>query len=576
VGFDGAIVANTGTATDSSLSGFPYTGWTWRSDRQTGTDPVTITVTTVGLHTLDIWQREDGTLVDKIIIEPANRGSATAAPAPATANGGLGEGETWDFQVAPPAAPTVSFSSPTNNQAFAANSSIVLSAAITAPSPLTLVEFFEGTNKLGQTTSAPYTFTVTNATERIYSFSARVTDSIGYVVTSPTARVVVDSTKPVMQAVASSFDGKLVGVLFKEQVAGLDPVSATNAANYQINNGAIAVTSAALQPDNFMVVLTPATPVTGQFTVKAQNVADLGYGPNVMTATTLTGSVVTNLITAQDVGTPNATTPGLFTDPIMPGFTLALDSTDFYIAAGGSDIWNNADGCQFLFQEKTGNFDVAARIESLTSPDVWSKASIMVREDLEGGSRNLMILTAPTNGQNLLNFQWRAVKNGASGSLDATLRPTPSPIPNCWLRLQRTNDLFSGYYGTNGTDWTLLFSTNITVDTYPAKTYVGIAVTSHNNGANVTNTVRALIRDVRGLVAANVVPVKPTLTVKKSSTNVLISWTSDSSRFTLQSSSAIFPTNWQPVNATPTVAGNVYTVTLPIGTGTQFYRAIAP
>ncbi|HRY48867.1 MAG TPA: PA14 domain-containing protein [Candidatus Paceibacterota bacterium] len=576
VGFDGALV---GVGNDASLSGFPYTGWVWRSDRQTGSDPVTIDVSTAGLHVLNLWHREDGTLIDKIIIEPGNRNSGTSAPSPATANNNLGQGETWDFQVPPPASPTVSLNL-TNNQTFPANSSLTVQATITAPSPITLVEFYEGTHKLGQTTTPPYAFTLPNVPEGVYSGTVQVTDALGYVVSATVSPLIVDSTPPVAQAVASSFDGTTIGVLFKETVSGLNPDTAMNTANYLINNGVVAVTSAILQPDNTTVLLTPAAPLTGSYTVKVENIADRGFGPNIMLPVTLTGNVVGSPLKARDIGTPNASDPEIFSDPIMPGFALALNATDFYIGAGGSDIWNTADGCHFLYLEKTGNFDVAARMESLTRPNEWAKASLMVREDLEGTSRNFMVLvTPPPTGQpagmNLFNAQWRDVKGGATVSLATSLRPTPVPYPHAWLRLQRTNEVYNAYYGTNGVDWTLLHTYTTPGNPYPATAYVGIAVTSHNNGTNSVNTARAVVRDFKDF-SSSVTPASPTLTLTKAGANVEISWTSTSSQFVLQSTANLSTADWQPVTVSPSADGNTYTVVLPVTNATQFFRLMAP
>ena len=42
-------------------------GWTWSNQTMDG--PVaTINVTTTGPHTLNLWMREDGTLVDKLLL----------------------------------------------------------------------------------------------------------------------------------------------------------------------------------------------------------------------------------------------------------------------------------------------------------------------------------------------------------------------------------------------------------------------------------------------------------------------------------------------------------------------------
>ena len=574
VGFDGNLVYLGPAGTDvnySQITSWGATAWDWRSDRSTGTDPLVISNVPPGLHTFIIWQREDGTIIDKICLEPGVRSGAgnSTEPAAATSNSGLGDTETWDFIVAPPAAPTVVISSPTNGQTFANNANIPITATVAGPTPVVLVEFFLGTNLLGTATAEPFAFNWPNVPEGIYTVTARATDGLGNLATSAAVRFVVDSTKPVMIALASSFDGQLIGVLFREPAAGLDPVSATNTANYQINNGAIAVSSARLEPDNATVTLVPATPVSGQFTVKVQNVADLGFGPNVMDPTTLTGNVVVSTLTARDVGAPNTNNPALFSDPVMPGFTLAINATDFYLAAGGSDIYNAVDGCQFLYQEMTGDFNVYGRVESLTRPSDWSKVCFMVRENLNGGSRNIVILTAPTNGQNVLNFQWRDTNDGTSASLATTLRVIPTPIPNCWLRLQRSGDLYYGYWGTNGTDWTLLSTySNAVANPYPATTYVGVAVTSHDNGTNLANTVRAVVRNLTGFGAIVTPPTSPTLTFGLQGSTLTLGWPTEAIGFKLQSSLVLPATAWQDV----TGSDATNSVTLTIGAGNQYYR----
>lgn len=176
--------------TDASISGWSGagTGWLWRSDRQTGTDPFAFTNTTVGLHRLIFWHREDGAVLDKIVIEAGGGTSATAAPAPCTSNGGLGDPETWDYIAAPPGAPTITISSHTNGQLFTAGN-VEVTATVTGPTPVVLVEFFQGTNLIGTATSAPYTITWPNVPEGIYRLTARVTDILGYQTTSAAVQI---------------------------------------------------------------------------------------------------------------------------------------------------------------------------------------------------------------------------------------------------------------------------------------------------------------------------------------------------------------------------------------------------
>jgi hypothetical protein len=184
------LIGKTTVNTDSSITGWSGagTGWLWRSDRQTGTDPFAFTNTTTGLHRFIFWHREDGAVLDKIVIEAGGGTSTTAAPAPCTSNGGLGDPETWEYIVAPPGAPTITIASPTNGQIFAAGN-LAVTATVTGPTPVVRVEFFQDTNLIGTATSAPFTINWPNVPEGIYSLTARVTDVLGYQATSPAVQI---------------------------------------------------------------------------------------------------------------------------------------------------------------------------------------------------------------------------------------------------------------------------------------------------------------------------------------------------------------------------------------------------
>jgi hypothetical protein len=80
-GLDGALVATARDLTFGALN-----RWAW-SDRQLGGAVATITVPSAGLHTIDIWMREDGAAIDKLIltrtaISPSGTGPAESPRAP--------------------------------------------------------------------------------------------------------------------------------------------------------------------------------------------------------------------------------------------------------------------------------------------------------------------------------------------------------------------------------------------------------------------------------------------------------------------------------------------------------------
>lgn len=203
---------------------------------------------------------------------------------------------------------------------------------------------------------------------------------------------------------------------------------------------------------------------------------------------------------------------GKFSDPVEPGFGLPTSQSDFEVQAGGSDIWNNADGFHFVYQSVTGDFDVKVRVESLRYvSDNWAKAGLMVREDLSGGSRDVNIVVDPTKGANVWEFNYRNLTNGPSAALATAVGPVT--YPNAWIRIQRQGNALRLMRSTNGTAW--ITATNWTpTNPYPASVYVGMCTTAHNNTPG-TNTV-AQYRDfsLGPLVAPKIIAVvgDPSLT----------------------------------------------------------------
>ncbi|HMG94159.1 MAG TPA: Ig-like domain-containing protein, partial [Chryseolinea sp.] len=74
--------------------------------------------------------------------------------------------------------PAVSLTSPASNASFAAGTSITLTAAVTHPGgTITKVEFYNGTTKLGEDLTSPYSFTWANAPIGTHSLGAKAIDS---------------------------------------------------------------------------------------------------------------------------------------------------------------------------------------------------------------------------------------------------------------------------------------------------------------------------------------------------------------------------------------------------------------
>jgi hypothetical protein len=187
-------------------------------------------------------------------------------------------------------------------------------------------------------------------------------------------------------------------------------------------------------------------------------------------------NVNTVTLTTTDIGTAGV-------NPIFPSMVYVDGPKDYTIIAQGSDIWDAADGCNFTWEKKTGNFDVVTRVKSVSFTSQWAKGGLMARETLDAGSRNWNIVNDPTPGANLVEANSRTTTDGTSAGFDGA-RPAPA-YPNAWVRLARNGNVMTAYYSTNGVNWTLTGTQDATLvgslAPLPADMYVGLANTAHNN-----------------------------------------------------------------------------------------------
>ncbi len=95
----------------------------------------------------------------------------------------------------PNQAPTVALTAPANGSTYTAPATITLNAtASDSDGSITKVEFYRGTTKLGEDTSAPYSLNLTSVAAGSYSYFARATDNSG--ATTDSAAVTVTVSNP--------------------------------------------------------------------------------------------------------------------------------------------------------------------------------------------------------------------------------------------------------------------------------------------------------------------------------------------------------------------------------------------
>jgi hypothetical protein len=93
---------------------------------------------------------------------------------------------------------SVTLNSPLNNATYTAPANVFLSASATASSgnSVTKVEFYEGSTKLGEDPSSPYSYTWNSAPAGSYTLTARSSDSGGNMATSAPVAITINPASP--------------------------------------------------------------------------------------------------------------------------------------------------------------------------------------------------------------------------------------------------------------------------------------------------------------------------------------------------------------------------------------------
>jgi ABC-type transport system involved in multi-copper enzyme maturation permease subunit len=140
---------------------------------------------------------------------------------------------------------------------------------------------------------------------------------------------------------------------------------------------------------------------------------------------------------------------GTSSGPVQHG--SACPGAALTLGPGGEPV---TDSFYFVRQPLAGNGSITVRVTSLTGlppgpvqPGLvpWSKAGILIKQDLSQGSAYAAMMVTGGNG---VRMQWNYTGDtpGLTGAVSAA-----SPR---WLRLTRDGDTITGYDSTDGAHWT--------------------------------------------------------------------------------------------------------------------------
>jgi regulation of enolase protein 1 (concanavalin A-like superfamily) len=203
---------------------------------------------------------------------------------------------------------------------------------------------------------------------------------------------------------------------------------------------------------------------------------------------------MSNLLPAKDNITVVSPKSMKQTDIGNPTTTGKVNTTEngFEITAGGADIWGTRDEFHFSYQTVKGDFDISVQILSLSTTNLYTKAGIMARTDLNDNSQHVYFQVFPDNSPRNHNnggceFQYRAIEGGEMKAIYPDINTAGTrfnvAFPNTWIRLKRSGNEFQSYFSSDNKSWTLYSTYTLNM---PEELFVGVAVTSHDSNKTTT------------------------------------------------------------------------------------------
>jgi len=468
----GSAVNRIGTATGAEMllqdgSAGTLSGWGW-ADNGYGVFGPDIYFATTGTHTIRVQQRNDGAVVDQIVLSP----------------------DTY-IRVPP--------GTLRNDSTFLASTVSGAPGGGPEPLPVPWLRTDVGTvgiNGLASFDAATGSYQVTGGGGDIWGsadgmyFAYQALDGDGSIV----ARIT---------AVQNSNTWARAGVMIRESLGA----NAANAFTYlapsktlafqrrQVAGGdtiATAGSTTTLAPvwvrlDRAGNTFRSYRSADGiNWTFVGSDAIDMGDMVLIGLGVTSTSLTATNMSTFDNV----TVTPGTPTPPVMPPAPPALPDgwahqdvgavgftgdTTFDAAAGaftvkgaGANIGGTADAFHFAFRSMTGDGVVYARVKSLGNTSSSAKAGVMIRASVDDGAPFAFMGVTPGAGTVF-------VRRYTYDETSVSSVGTATDKPPYFVKLERQGNTFNAYQSADGMTWTIVASETIAMN---ATVAVGLAVTS--------------------------------------------------------------------------------------------------
>jgi hypothetical protein len=175
-------------------------------------------------------------------------------------------------------------------------------------------------------------------------------------------------------------------------------------------------------------------------------------------------------------GCPTGWTCSDIGDPLPLG-QQTLTGGLWSLFGGGGDIWAMSDSFHFVSQALAADGSISADVTSQTATDPWAKAGVMLRATTDPGSPYYAAFVTPGNG---VVVQWRTTQGGTTAQVQST-----GTVP-VYLQVARTGTSFTAYTSPDGSTWTAVPGSTVTLASLSGSILRGLAVTSHDQGTGST------------------------------------------------------------------------------------------
>jgi outer membrane protein assembly factor BamB/regulation of enolase protein 1 (concanavalin A-like superfamily) len=182
-------------------------------------------------------------------------------------------------------------------------------------------------------------------------------------------------------------------------------------------------------------------------------------------------------------------------NPALVG-NQSLSGGTWTVSGAGGDIWGSSDQFRYVWQTAPGDATVSARVTAQTNTDPSAKAGVMLRSGTGPGAAYYAAYVTPSNG---IEVQYRDTDGGI-----AAQQASPAGTVPAYLEVARSGTTFTAYTSADGSSWTPVPDSTVSLPSLSGTILAGLAVTAHNTGtaSNATFT---------GVTITGSAPVPPNL-----------------------------------------------------------------